>query len=81
VIERIHHPEPDTIDSSEKCEYPESSLRYPPPLVDRLHFIHPHDGIGEEIDDEEKVEHSLRIKSKSKVGIYIVSGTIKTINS
>lgn len=79
VIEGILHTEPYTIHSSDQCEYPESSLRYPPPFIDRLHFIHPHDTIGEEIDDEEIVEHSLSLRYKSNNGIYIfVSEFIKS---
>ncbi len=54
MIEGSLHPEPDTIDSSETGKDPECSLGYPPPPIDRLQFVDPHDRVGENVEDEEK---------------------------
>lgn len=59
MIEWYLHPEPDTIDSSETGEDPEHPLRYPPPLIDRLQFVDPHEGVGEDIEDDEIGEEEV----------------------
>ncbi len=55
VIERCLHPEPYTENSSDKCKYPEVFFGYSPPLVYGFEFVYPHDCVGKEIDDEEKI--------------------------
>jgi hypothetical protein len=54
VIKKRLHTEPYTESSAEESEDPESPLRYPPPFIDRLELVDPHERVGEDIEDEEK---------------------------
>ncbi len=53
MIEWCLHSEPYTENSSEKSKSPESFLTNPPPLVDRLELIDPHDSVCKNVDEEE----------------------------
>jgi hypothetical protein len=58
VIYRSLHTEPHTENPSEDCKDPEGLFAYTPPLIYRLELVYPHDGIGEEIEDEEENQNS-----------------------
>ena len=51
MVEWFLHTEPDAKYSSKQGKSPECILAHSPPFIDGLHFINPHDDIGEEIDD------------------------------
>lgn len=74
MIERSLHTQPYTKHSSQKCEYPEISLTYPPPIIERLHLIYPHDYVGEETDDENIGEniHVRTIVKNREISIKIL---------
>jgi hypothetical protein len=59
VIHRPLHAEPHTENPSEDWENPEGFLAYAPPLIYRLEFVYPHDGVGAEIEDEEEDEKNI----------------------
>jgi hypothetical protein len=59
MVEGFLHTEPDTSCSADKREYPESSFTDPPPLIDRLQFIDPHERVGEDIYDDEIGDHII----------------------
>lgn len=69
MIHRPLHSGPYTEDSSEDRKYPESSLTHSPPLIYRLHLVDGHDGVGDEIEDEEIVQNRQRLRFKAKIGI------------
>lgn len=57
MIEGFLHAKPDTKSSAKECESPERLLTHSPPVIDRFHFIDPHDDIGEKIDDYYICQH------------------------
>lgn len=65
MIEWSLHTEPYTENPSKERKPPEGFFGYPPPLIDRLEFVDPHDRVGEDIDDEEVEEHRLSFKTKN----------------
>ena len=69
MIERCLHTKPNTKYSTRKSKTPESFFRNPPPSVDRLHFIEPHEGIGEEIEDDEGYKKCVHI-----ISIFFLEG-------
>ncbi len=63
------HTEPYTENSSDESETPESFFRDSPPSVDRFYLIEPHEGIGEEIEDEEGYKKCIHI-----ISIFFLGG-------